>query len=62
MESDRWHSVIEIAEHLGVSTDVIYRWIKDKKIPAHRLGRLWKFKPSEVDEWIRSGEAAGIKE
>jgi len=27
-------------------------------MPAHKLGKLWKFKVSEVDEWIRAGKAA----
>ena len=53
----RWYSVNEVASHLGVATDTIYRWIERKKMPAHRLGRLWKFKLSEVDAWVRSGGA-----
>jgi excisionase family DNA binding protein len=47
--------VQEIAQHLGVSRDTVYRWIEDRKLPAHRIGRLWKFKLEEVDEWVRSG-------
>jgi hypothetical protein len=27
-------------------------------MPAHRIGRPWKFKSEEVDEWVRSGGAA----
>lgn len=27
-------------------------------LPAHQMGRLWKFKVSEVDEWVRQGGAA----
>jgi len=27
-------------------------------MPAHKVGRLWKFKISEVDHWIRTGGAA----
>ena len=27
-------------------------------IPAHKIGRLWKFKFSEVDEWVKSGKSA----
>ena len=53
----RWYSVSEVASHLGVATDTIYRWIERKKLPAHRAGRLWKFKLSEVDAWVRSGGA-----
>jgi len=35
----------------------VYRWIDARKLPAHRIGRLWKFKLSEVDEWVRAGGA-----
>lgn len=51
---ERWSSVEEICEHLGVSRDTIYRWITDRGMPAHRIGRLWKFKLSEVDAWART--------
>ncbi len=54
---NRWLSVEQISKHLGVSTDTIYRWIERRGIPAHKVGRLWKFKISEVDEWVRSGKA-----
>jgi len=56
--SDRWLSVNEIADHIGVSRDTIYRWIDEKKIPAHKIGRLWKFKTEEVDAWVREGKGA----
>jgi excisionase family DNA binding protein len=55
--NERWHSVDEVADHLGVARDTVYRWIEHKALPAHRLGRLWKFKLSEVDDWVRSGGA-----
>lgn len=54
---ERWLSLEEIAEHLGVSRDTIYRWIAKKRMPAHRVGKLWKFKISEVDEWVMGGES-----
>lgn len=50
-----WFSVEEISAHLGVSKETVYRWLEKKKIPAHRIGRLWKFKPSEVDSWVING-------
>ena len=55
--SERWLSVEDIAEHLGVSRDSVYAWIAAKDMPAHRVGRLWKFQSSEVDVWVRSGGA-----
>ncbi|MBY0303594.1 MAG: helix-turn-helix domain-containing protein [Sphingomonas sp.] len=56
--SDRWVSVEEIAEYLGVSKDTVYGWIAKKEMPAHKVGRLWKFKADEVDDWVRSGKAS----
>ena len=54
---DRWHSLEEIAEHVGVSKDTVHRWIRTRDLPAHKVGRLWKFRKEEVDEWVRSGKA-----
>lgn len=59
MIDERWLSVDEIAAHLGVKRDTVYGWIANKGLPAHRIGRLWKFKRAEVDQWVRSGGAAG---
>lgn len=47
-------SADEIAEHLGVTKDSVYTWIAKRKMPAHRVGRLWKFQLSEVDAWVRA--------
>ncbi len=61
-DTGRWLSVEEIGTHLGVSKETIYRWIEKKKIPAHRLGRLWKFKTIEVDQWVMNGGAVSENE
>ena len=57
MTEDRWLSVEEIADYLGVKRDTVYKWIERKKMPAHKVGSLWKFKREEIDAWVRSGEA-----
>ncbi len=54
MTTEPWASVDEVAKHLGVVKDSIYRWIEGRGLPAHKVGRLWKFKLSEVDEWVRA--------
>lgn len=61
MVNDRWLSVDEIAAYLGIKRETIYKWLAEKNIPAHKLGRLWKFRKDEVDEWLRSGEADSRK-
>lgn len=60
--SQPWLSADDIATHLGVTKDTIYSWIADKAMPAHKVGRLWKFQTSEVDEWVRGGGAAATEE
>jgi excisionase family DNA binding protein len=57
VSSDRWLSVDEIAAYLGVKRDTIYKWIDRKKMPAHKVGSLWKFQRDEIDDWVRAGEA-----
>lgn len=58
MTEERWLSVDEIADHLGVGRETIYNWIERRDMPAHRVGRFWKFQKNEVDAWIKSGRAA----
>ena len=59
---ERWVDVDEVATHLGVNKDSIYRWIDSMGLPVHRLGRLFRFKLSEVDEWVRSGGIDGTRQ
>ncbi|HAT5923237.1 TPA: helix-turn-helix domain-containing protein [Legionella pneumophila] len=56
--NDRWLSVDEIAEYLGVKRDTVYKWINEKRMPAHKIGRLWKFKKDDVDYWVKNNGAA----
>jgi excisionase family DNA binding protein len=56
-QAERWLSVDEIAAYLGIKRDTVYKWISEKQMPAHRMGRLWKFRKEEVDEWVKSGGA-----
>jgi excisionase family DNA binding protein len=55
--AEPWVSVEDVAKHLGVAKDSVYRWIETKRLPAKRIGRLWKFKISEVDAWVQAGGA-----
>ena len=59
---DSYLSVEQIAVYLGVSKDTVYTWITAKGMPANRLGRLWKFKKDDVDEWVKSGGAAARRD
>lgn len=58
--TDRWLSVHEIAHYLGISKETVYRWLESKKIPAHKIGKQWKFQVSEINSWIKSGRASAL--
>jgi excisionase family DNA binding protein len=50
-----WSILADVAAHLQVSEDTVLRWIAKRKLPAHRVGRIWRFKLTEVDLWVRAG-------
>ena len=57
--AEKWINIEEAAEHLGIKPVTIRAWIRnDKGIPAHKIGRQWKFKVSELDQWVKSGDSA----
>ena len=55
---ENWIGIPEAALFLGVTTDTIRNWIKKTNIPAHKIGKLWRFKKSELDAWVKSGNSA----
>jgi len=54
---ERWLSVDEICEYLGVSRDTAYMWLSKKGLPRQKVGDLWKFKVEVMDGWVRGGGA-----
>jgi len=55
--TESWATLAQVAEHLQVSQDTVHRWRETKSLPAHRVGRIWRFKLTEVDDWMRAGGA-----
>lgn len=56
--TEPWVSVDQVAAHLGVAKDTVYRCIEAKSLPAQRVGRLWKFRLSDGDGWVMDEMAA----
>lgn len=56
--NDRWLSVKEDCSYMGVSSDPVSRWVATHAKPVHRMGRLWKFKISEIEGWVKVGGAS----
>lgn len=57
MNAEPWVAAEQVAQHLGIVKDTVYRWRERKGLPAHKIGRLWKFQLSEVDAWVRASGA-----
>ena len=56
---EKWAGIDEAADYLGVRPVTIRDWIrKGKDIPAHKIGKQWKFKLSALDEWVQSGKSS----
>jgi len=55
-DTEKWVNLEDVASHLSVSKDTIRAWIKKEAIPFTRAGKLYKFRLSEVDEWLREGK------
>ena len=52
---ERWVGVDDVAAHLGVGKDSVHRWVENRSLPARKVGRLLRFKLSEVDAWVNAG-------
>lgn len=61
INDDNYISIDEAAEYLGIKTVTLRNWIKKEvTLPAHKIGKLWKFKRSELDAWVQSGQSASL--
>ena len=49
-----WSILADVAGHLQVSEDAVLRWIARRRLPAHRVGRIWRFKRTEIDVRVRA--------
>lgn len=53
-QNDNWIGLEEAASYLGIKEVTLRNWIKQGKgVPASRIGKLWRFKRVELDEWVR---------
>ena len=53
---EKWVNLEDIAVHLSISEDTARTWVRDGRLPFYRAGKRYKFKISEVDDWVRGGK------
>ena len=51
-DNDKIMTLEEVAAYLRVKPQTIYTWAQEKKIPAAKLGKEWRFKKSMIDKWF----------
>ncbi len=51
---DRWLSVDDVAKYLGIKRFTVYKWVQRLDLPARKIGRLLKFRKSEIDDWVEN--------
>ena len=54
MNVEKWVNLEDVAVHLSLSQDTVRT--KEGKLPFYKAGKRYKFKISEVDEWVRTGK------
>lgn len=59
---ERWLTVDDICKYLNVSNETVYKWIEQRNMPGHRVGRRWMFKKEQVDAWVEAGGAASTED
>lgn len=52
LDNDKIMTLEEVAEYLRVKPQTIYTWAQEKKIPAAKLGKEWRFRKSMIDRWF----------
>jgi excisionase family DNA binding protein len=58
-QNEKWINIDEAAEYSGVKPRTVRDRIrKEKSVPAHKIGKQWKFKCVELDDWVKSGKSA----
>jgi excisionase family DNA binding protein len=45
-------TVEEVASYLRLQPQTIYKWAQEKRIPAVKLGKEWRFRKSILDRWL----------
>ena len=58
-EVEKWVSMKYVCEYLDVTRYTVFRWIKEKEMPVRKVGGNWRFRISEIEEWIEKEQEKG---
>lgn len=55
MKNKRLMTVEEVSDYLRVKRSTVYEWARSGRIPAVKVGRLWRFETEKIEAWVRDG-------
>lgn len=50
----RLMDIDELAKYLKLRKQTIYIWLRKRKIPAIKVGHVWRFDRKTIDKWLKS--------
>jgi PTS system nitrogen regulatory IIA component len=56
--NDKWLTIDELAQYLKMGRTKLYTMAQQGKVPGNKVGSQWRFDREEIDQWIKSGDAA----
>jgi excisionase family DNA binding protein len=52
MPDEQFMSIRDVADYLQLNQTTIYAWAQQGILPGYKLGRTWRFRPSEIEAWL----------
>ena len=62
MPDDQLMSIKELADYLNVTVTTIYLWSKQGRIPAMKVGNLWRYRRSDIEAWLDEQHSTRIEQ
>ena len=53
---NEWLNAEQAAQYLGISMSNLYSMSQAKRLPGHRVGKVWRFSVSELNSWVRTNK------
>jgi excisionase family DNA binding protein len=52
---EKFRTCAEVAELFGVRKKTVYEWVKKGKLVAFYTGKVYRFRPEDIEKCIKSG-------
>jgi PTS system nitrogen regulatory IIA component len=62
MTDDQLMSIKELADYLKVNVTTIYLWSQRGQIPAMKVGNLWRYRRSDIEDWLNAQRNQPVKQ